>query len=529
MSIYQGARLFEKTITGLESKNYTKARIKQDGEKYADIYPSHCFTRYKKEKSIVDFYFKNPLYDKKQGNIINNIFFETLGDQLFYYGITSTDEFVSPGSAFAKQKKINDIGIQIDNSRYYFIDETQKNYIEDSLEDSLNYPFSDFATAFLVASLCNKINGKSEKTYFVIINQAHIPIAYRTPEFLGTVYITSYSNEIEQLLVNNDPENYGELSLFWELESSKAKLLFSGIDTWETRLYCNCNLHISNLYLGLQDISGYGLNSGEGTWIIAQNHNLTMGQNLEMIAGNQLEHKSYIYDQADFPISALKLYILGGYEYSRDDTLLPTTMKKSNIRIESGEYWFVGGWNKKYNPSTSIVTSYKTQQFMRSEDESGDSITFYIGNKLDKNDIETVSNNNYVKINRLVGFSTGPQLLSAKSSVNIVFLNNFFIRVLHPFNQNLIEHYYNKKYFVAHINFDIGISIDQLNSNFFYAEKYGESFYYPSTIVYNTIDSAEIPIKGIIYSDSLEIRDKCASIQTENIVEILEEEKGEEA
>lgn len=477
---YKGARLYQKNNYGFKEKlNYSKAIAIYDvegnkakktmsyGSNNKIILPS---TLDSETNNIDGFYFQDPIYDPLDINqSVNNKKLYGDSDGLYYYNEIDQLQFQSWDTVgwnrndnSSEQKDI-----------YYFINENYESSLNENFPHYYSTPYTNFSTAFAIASLHLQYTN-IDKITLVIIESASIPKGYSTPII---------ANNKEIIITSQHP------NINSDLEDKKAILYFSGEDTWETRLYCNCNISFYNLIFSLKDISGYGYasnTSGVGTWIFAQNHNLTLGRGLKMEVEDEDIIGGSVYNSNNLLISAIKMYIMGGYECPRNDTLLPRAMFSSTIRIESGSYWFVGGWNKKYKPSGGPLISEAIQQLMCSEE--GTAISLYLGNNANSTD-------EVVEIDRVAAFSTGPQYLDKESFVNIKILSNIHIRVLHPLNQNQIEAYYNNGYFITTLEID---SNEGQNINII-TDEGNES---KNTIFNNTIDTNNEYLRGKIYTNN---------------------------
>ncbi len=88
-----------------------------------------------------------------------------------------------------------------------------------------------------------------------------------------------------------------------------------------------------------------------GAHIYAQNHKLVLGEGI--IMGNE----STIPTGTGYPdCNSVRMYVVGGYEGATDNVM------NTDITIRSGDYWFVGGFNRNAstNNGTSKITIGKT-------------------------------------------------------------------------------------------------------------------------------------------------------------------------
>ena len=140
------------------------------------------------------------------------------------------------------------------------------------------------------------------------------------------------------------------------------------------RIYMNGNMVFE--YLTFKTGGTYN-----GAHIYAQNNKLVMGEGIVM--GND----GSIQTGEGYPnCNSVRMYIVGGFEGPTDNVM------NTDITIRSGDYWFVGGFNR--NASTNNGTSKITVGKTNDED--------------------------YLSINYLTPFSTGDGYITEESEGNII-------------------------------------------------------------------------------------------------------------
>ena len=204
--------------------------------------------------------------------------------------------------------------------------------------------FADFAMAMEYAAA--SVNSGNEDVTVHIVDSAAVGANYGTPEFTGGV-ITVTGGEL----------NFNE---------RPRRFFLNGDVTFE---------HMT-----------FKTNATDGMSITAQNHALVLGEGLVMgNAGTLPGVEGY-----GFPaINNVKMYVVGGYENDAHEGKELNT----NITVRSGNYWFVGGWNRgtgSTNYGTSHITVGKT--------DPADELT----------------------INFFVPFSTGNQYISKESTATVI-------------------------------------------------------------------------------------------------------------
>ena len=138
-----------------------------------------------------------------------------------------------------------------------------------------------------------------------------------------------------------------------------------------------------------------------GAFIFAQNHTLVLGEGIVM--GNT----ETLTTASGFPsVNGVKLYVCGGFESTIPDGV---TALDTNVTIRSGDYWFVGGWNR--NVSSENVGSSKLT-------------------------IGKTNPDDYLFINIFTPYSTGNGLISAASDATVIFDGDVDTRLLFVTTQN---------------------------------------------------------------------------------------------
>lgn len=156
------------------------------------------------------------------------------------------------------------------------------------------------------------------------------------------------------------------------------------------RIYMNGNMTFQNLTFKTTS-------TNKGAHIYAQNHKLVMGEGIVM--GNQ----SSIATGDGYPnCNGVKMYIVGGFEGPTDNVM------NTNVTIRSGDYWFVGGFNR--NASTNNGTSNIT--------------------------VGKTNNDDYLSINYLTPFSTGDGYITEPVEGNINIGGNVNVRWLYVTTMN---------------------------------------------------------------------------------------------